>query len=299
MFKVQSLNCLKIISKSANQQISKLTNCYIKIKTPDSKKNREFLFYRSLRLNYHCFPWDGDIIGTVRIGLYRRWGIPGQIIGGQVYIGAHGFVPFYYLPGIGGHTANNGTHSTHCPIFCIAYHSFIPYGFKKFDMLYLIGIGIVFSTMGKYFPTAKIFYKGIVSKGFYGSLGALESLGYPTHGFWHMATLTSDNCTARIGIFHKVMVEDLTVIFPRPYLSPSHSLGRDWIFSNKPVGNVDIVDVLFQDMVPAQPIKIIPITHLVLQFGLPWLSFPYPDSPTVPIYLSGNNFSDLIVLDVF
>src|SRR5690606_32007317 len=111
-------------------------------------------------------------------------------IGGQVYIGAHGLVPLDDLTGIGGHTSDNGTHGTHRPIFRITYHSLVPNGFEKFNMLYLIGVRIIFSTVGKYFPSAQIFNEGIIPMGLDSTLGTLKSFGHPAHGFRHVATLT-------------------------------------------------------------------------------------------------------------
>src|SRR5690606_844961 len=193
-------------------------------------------------------------------------------------------------------SAYNGTHSAKSPVFGIGNNAFVPYGFEKLNVFYLIRIGIILATVCKYFTSVIILDERIVPIGFNSSFGSLEGFGNPAHGFRHMATLTGDNRTTWIGVLYKVMIKNFPMVLAGPYLSTAKTLGRNRIFPKKPVGHIYVMDVLFQDMVSAQPVEIIPIAHLVFQLGLSGLSFPYPNSPTVPVHLTRYDFTNFIIL---
>src|SRR5690606_4737575 len=123
------------------------------------------------------------------------------------------------------------------------------------------------------------------------ALGELEDLPYPGHGIGLMPALACDHRPGWIGVFHKMVVVDLPVVQSSANGPAPHSLGGYGILPDEPVGHVDIVDMLFQDMVPTDPIEIIPIAHLVFQFTLLRGARPHPYPVTVPVHLAGNDLA--------
>src|SRR5690606_42021031 len=61
---------------------------------------------------------------------------------------------------------------------------------------------------------------------------------------------------------------DLPVVQSRTNGPAPHALGGYGILPDEPVGHIDIVDMLFQDMVSTDPIEVVPISHLIFQFTL-------------------------------
>ena len=79
-----------------------------------------------------------------------------------------------------------------------------------------------------------------------------------------------------VGELDRMVVIDLAILFAGAHLSSAHTFGLFWRATHQPVDDVDVVNVLFDDMVTAQPVEVIPVTHLVRQFGLAFLTIAYP-----------------------
>ncbi|MCY1541227.1 hypothetical protein D9M68_769060 [compost metagenome] len=88
-----------------------------------------------------------------------------------------------------------------------------------------------------------------------------------------------------------MIIIDLSVIFPGSPGPASCSLYRYRICIFYPIGNINVVYMLFYDMISAKPVKIIPVSHLVIHLGLSGSTWFYPYSATVPIYLAGHNIT--------
>ena len=52
------------------------------------------------------------------------------------------------------------------------------------------------------------------------------------------------------------------------------------------------MDVLFYDVVAAQPGEVVPVAHLVVHLRLPGLTLPHPDAAAVPVDASQNDVTD-------
>src|SRR5690606_25794261 len=96
--------------------------------------------------------------------------------------------------------------------------------------------------------------------------------------------------------FHRVVIIDFPIIFAGAPRTASSTLYRYGITSFHPVGHIDIVYVLLYDMVAAQPIEVIPITHLVFHFGLFRFTRTYPYAAAIPIHLARHNVAQRAVL---
>jgi hypothetical protein len=83
-----------------------------------------------------------------------------------------------------------------------------------------------------------------------------------------MPTLAQHLRSVCISELDEVVVENLTTIFADTNLTATLSLSFNWVTIHQPIDHVQIVDVLFGDMIPTEPIEIVPIIELVLDFGL-------------------------------
>ena len=124
------------------------------------------------------------------------------------------------------------------------------------------------------------------------AFGSLKYLFHPIHAPFLVAALAGNDLPVRISEFHKMVIENLAVIRTFSHLAAPHSLGRGWHRTDKPIGHIDVVDMLFYNMVTADPVEVVPVPHLIFQFGLLRFSGPHPHSAAVPIDLARNNFSN-------
>ena len=66
-------------------------------------------------------------------------------------------------------------------------------------------------------------------------------------------------------------------------MAASHAVGRHGVIALDPVADVEVVDVLLDDVVAAEPDEVIPVAHLVFHFGLARLALAHPDGAAVPV----------------
>jgi hypothetical protein len=95
--------------------------------------------------------------------------------------------------------------------------------------------------------------------------------------------MTQQAMTIGISKLNSVVIKDLTMINSVTDLAATHALGSDWVVIHQPVSDVEIVDVLLNDMIATNPIKVIPVIHLVLQLSLAVDARPSPNSASVPV----------------
>src|SRR5213594_1934339 len=67
--------------------------------------------------------------------------------------------------------------------------------------------------------------------------------------------------------FHRVMIENLAVVRTFADLATAHAVRAHWMAFLDPVCHVDVMDMLLDDMIAAEPNEIIPIAHLVFHLG--------------------------------
>ena len=108
---------------------------------------------------------------------------------------------------------------------------------------------------------------------------------------WLVSTLTRNNCSTSIFKFNKMMIKNFSVIYSFSYFSSTHTLSTYWIFIKKPISYINIMNMLFNNMVTTQPIEIIPVSHLIFHFCLIWFTFSDPYTSSIPSYLPGCNFT--------
>ena len=92
------------------------------------------------------------------------------------------------------------------------------------------------------------------------------------------------------------MIEDLSVIDAIADLAPTLPLRFNGVRVFQPVRDIQIVNVLFYDVVTTQPIEVIPVAHLVFELTLAFLTWTYPHATAIPINTCKVDVTDGTVL---
>ncbi len=88
------------------------------------------------------------------------------------------------------------------------------------------------------------------------------------HAAVHVPALAVHLRAVGVRELDEVMVEDLTVFLAGANLPAAHALGLDrMLVAAEPVADVQIVNVLLDDVVAAEPREVVPIVDLVFHFG--------------------------------
>ena len=103
-----------------------------------------------------------------------------------------------------------------------------------------------------------------------------------------------------VGVFilHSEIVPDLAG--PASQLLPAaHAPALDGVGSDDPVADIEVVDVLFANMVAAEPDVVVPVANLAFEVGAAHVA-AMPDRAAVnPIGAQGNDVADRAVLNAF
>src|ERR1700693_2724173 len=95
------------------------------------------------------------------------------------------------------------------------------------------------------------------------------------------------------------MIEDFTILLVGPNLAAAHPPALSRVVLLDPVADVEIVNVLLDDVVAAEPDVVVPVANLVLHFAfalLPRLA-GIPGSGAVPIDAQRGDVADFSVVD--
>src|SRR5690606_31973142 len=123
------------------------------------------------------------------------------------------------------------------------------------------------------------------------AFGSHKGFINPVVGIGIVTAFTVNNGAVVIGKTDAVVVKYLTMVLAGPYHTAPGSFGFYGVRPLHPVGHVNIVYMLFDDMVSAQPVKVIPVSHLVFHFRLTGFPGPDPDPTGIPEYLSAQHFT--------
>src|SRR6476661_6912207 len=114
-----------------------------------------------------------------------------------------------------------------------------------------------------------------------------------------VTALTLNYRSISINKLYSVIVEDFSMVLSGSEKAATGTLCRYGISILYPIGDIDIVNMLFIDVIAAKPVEIIPVTHLVFHFSLASHTWPDPNTTAVPIYLSGYYISGDTVFNAF
>src|SRR5690606_3203226 len=96
-----------------------------------------------------------------------------------------------------------------------------------------------------------------------------------------------------------MMVINFAVFMSGTHLTTPCSLDFHRIASFHPVSYVDIMYVLFYDVVAAKPVEVVPVSHLIFHLGLAWLSFSHPWGASHPIDLTTDDIAYGTIVNAF
>src|SRR5690606_7479282 len=111
-----------------------------------------------------------------------------------------------------------------------------------------------------------------------------------------VSAFAMNDCAVLVGEQHHMMVEYFTVILSGAYQAAAGSFRFHRVASFHPVGYINIMDMLFGNVIAAQPVEVIPVPHLVFHFGLSCLSWADPHPAAVPEYLSAYHIANRSVV---
>ena len=117
-----------------------------------------------------------------------------------------------------------------------------------------------------------------------------------------MAALAEHPRAVGILELDRVMIEDFAVVLALAHLAAAHAVGPDRVAALEPVDDVQVVDVLLDDVVAAEPGEVVPVAHLVLHFAqlaavlCSSSARVDPRGRAVPIDARGNDVADRAVL---
>src|SRR5690606_15846374 len=104
-----------------------------------------------------------------------------------------------------------------------------------------------------------------------------------------VAALAVHDGAVGVVVFNVMMVEDLTKFFSCSYLTSAHAHSFHGVCTLEPVHDIDIVDMLFDDMIAAEPRAILRLPHLVFHLGVAGPASVHPHTITVPVNLRGSD----------
>lgn len=113
-----------------------------------------------------------------------------------------------------------------------------------------------------------------------------------------MSALAEHDTSVGIRVFDEVVVEYLAVFPVDPNLPSSLALGLHRVSILQPVADIEIVDVLFHNVIAAQPVEVVPVTTLVFEFGLFRFSGVDPHAITIPVTAHQVDIADSAVLQL-
>src|SRR5207248_774632 len=119
------------------------------------------------------------------------------------------------------------------------------------------------------------------------ALGADDALANAVLGAVHLPAHALDDGAVGVFEFDGFVVVDVAVDFARAGLPAADPVSADRRAVERPVHDVDVVDVLLKDLVAAKPGEIVPVADLPLQIGPPLLTRLEPGAELVPVALPG------------
>src|SRR5690606_33524685 len=128
------------------------------------------------------------------------------------------------------------------------------------------------------------------------AFGSLKGFVDPVGCSYEMTTLAVDYRTVTIGKFHGMVIVYLSIIFTSTPCPTAGTLNGYRVTSFYPICNIDLMHVLFNNMVAAKPVEIIPISHLVFHFCLARGAGTDPHATAVPVNLPGYNIAHVAVI---
>ena len=127
--------------------------------------------------------------------------------------------------------------------------------------------------------------------------GALGVLCERIPAVGYMPAIAEHLDSVGVGELDRVVVEYFANILADADLPAARPLGLDGMRLGDPIAHVDVVNVLLDDVIAAQPVEIVPVADLILHFRLARLAFADPHAVGVEIHAHELQFADSPVVN--
>ena len=165
-------------------------------------------------------------------------------------------------------------------------------------MFHLIGVGVAFFVVGvENFAAFVRFQGGVGSEAVNAAFCPQKLLVHLAKCAFVVATLAVDERAVGVGEINDVVVKNFAKLFASSHFTPASSLCFNGIALFHPVGHVNVVNVLLVDVVAAEPIEIIPVSHLIFHFGLACLAWIVPHAAADPIDTAAHDVANFAVVN--
>src|SRR5437762_11191979 len=126
-----------------------------------------------------------------------------------------------------------------------------------------------------------------------------EGFGNIILTIWSLPAVARDVDAAVVLVINRKVVVTITVVGSSPDLSSAQTDRGRGVRPQGPVGQVEIVDMLLDDMIAANPGEVIPVAELILHIRLPGLAGFHPDAALIPVNASAGDLAEGAVLEAF
>ena len=101
----------------------------------------------------------------------------------------------------------------------------------------------------------------------------------------------------RVRVLEAEVVEDVTVLLAGTGLAPADTEDRGRVCLERPVGDIDVVHVLLDDVVTGEPRVVEPVAQLILHLAARGLRLTHPETTHVPVDACGHRLADRTIVD--
>lgn len=123
-----------------------------------------------------------------------------------------------------------------------------------------------------------------------GTVGAHDEFAHIGVSVVDLTALAVHTGSIGILVFHCEVIPDFAGALQS--FAAAHTIGADRMRALDPVADVDVMDVLLDDMITAEPQVVIPVAELILHIGLVDIPGVIPNVALIPIAGHGDNLSD-------
>src|SRR5580704_3526713 len=242
---------------------------------------------------------NGNWIATVGERHDSGLGIPSKSLRGQLDFRVERVLPLHRLAAVGRHATHDGCQRTIRAVFRLVVGMIIADGGPHVGVLDLVRqltapVAIVTPLVRARLDLAHAPVGNVE-----GPFSADRVLRDRIPVARHLPALAEHARAVGIFIFNGVMVEDLPVLLIGPNLAAAHAPALHGVVLLDPVSDVEIVDVLLDDVIAAEPDVVVPVPKLVLHFAFALLAGParIPGSGAVPVNAHCNDVANFAVVN--
>src|SRR5688500_14529631 len=129
--------------------------------------------------------------------------------------------------------------------------------------------------------------------------GADEVLAYPAAGAFDLPAHAHDPRAVWILKINREVIVDVAVLRLGAMLTSAHPGRFHRMPGHDPVGDIDVVHVLLDDVIAGEPREVQPVANLPFRFGPFGALLAAPQPSLVPEHLAADDLSNAAVMDAF